>query len=326
MISVIVPVYNVENFLEDCLDSIAKQTFADFEVLMVDDCSPDRSGEICERMAKQDSRFRLLRREKNGGLSAARNTGLREAKGDYIAFVDSDDRIEPDYFEALMDSIRKNGSDIAVCAISQVLVSGKILRSHAENRCFGREEAIEEMLCQRSFDVSAWGKLYRREALEGMCFTEGILYEDLDVMYRIFEKCEKISYTDDTSYIYIHHKNSILRGGFNERHFDVLKAAWRIREHYADRGGRLYQAAVRRYVYSNFLLLNMLLDGGCKEKRYYSLLRSHILQHRREMLRVNPCAKKSDKLGVIFVSAGITPFRIGMAIFRRVRGIDNEQD
>jgi Glycosyltransferases involved in cell wall biogenesis len=323
MISVIVPVYNVENYLEDCLDSIAKQSYADFEVLMVDDCTPDRSGEICGKFAARDSRFILLRREKNGGLSAARNTGLREAKGEYIAFVDSDDKIEPNYLEALMASVTANRSDIAVCGVSQVLLNGRTLRKHGENRCFEREEAIEEMMYQCSFDVSAWGKLYRRQVLEGMFFTEGILYEDLDIMYLVFEKCQKISYTDDTSYFYIHRKNSILRGGFNERHFDVLKAAERIVEHYAGQGGSLYDATVRRYVYSNFTLLNMLLDSGCREKRYYRMLRNNILKYSFRLLR-NKAANKSDKLGVIFVSAGITPFRIGMTIYRRLRGVANE--
>lgn len=326
MISVIVPVYKVENYLAECLASIAAQTRGDFEVLMVDDCSPDNSRAICEEFSRKDGRFLLLSREKNGGLSAARNTGLRAAKGEFVAFVDSDDRIEANYLEALTDSLEKNCSDIAVCAISQVLLGGKVLRSRAESRCFDREDAIEEMLCQRSFDVSAWGKLYSRKALEGMFFTEGILYEDLDIMYRIFDNCDKISYTDDTSYIYIHHKNSILRGGFNKRHFDVLEAAERVMAHYSAGSGRLHDAAVRRYVYSNFLLLNMLLDGGCKEKGYFRLLRGNILKYRSEILRGNPCAKQSDKLGVVFVSAGITPFRIGMAVFRRLRGVSNEQN
>ena len=193
MISVIVPIYKVEEYLEECLDSIAKQTLTDFEALMVDDCSPDNSRGICEKYCAKDARFKLITREENGGLSAARNTGLRAAKGNYVVFVDSDDRVEENYLEVLLDSIQKHGSDIAVCGISQVLLGGKVLRSHAESRCFDREEAIEEMLCQRSFDVSAWGKLYSRKAIDGILFTEGILYEDLDVMYLIFEKCDKIS-------------------------------------------------------------------------------------------------------------------------------------
>ena len=329
MISVIVPVYRVEHYLEECLDSIAKQTYTEFEVLMVDDCSPDNSRAICGQYAAKDSRFLLLSRESNGGPSAARNTGLREARGAYIAFVDSDDRIAPDYLEVLLESMIANGSDIAVCGISQVLLSGKVLRRRAESRCFEREEAIVEMLCQRSFDTSAWGKLYSRKALEGVFFTEGILYEDLDIMYLVFERCRKISYTDDTSYYYLHHKNSILRGGFSERQFDALKAAQRIMDHYSERGGSLYQAAVRRYVYSNFMLLNMLLDdgsdGGGRERRYYRMLRSNIIRYRPEILR-SECAKRSDRLGVICISAGRVPFRVGMAIFRRLRGVSHEQD
>ncbi len=325
MISIIVPVYNVECFLEECLTSIAAQTFNDFEVLMIDDCSPDHSCDIAHAFEEKDKRFRYIRRESNGGLSAARNTGLRQAKGDYIAFVDSDDRIEENYLAALTDAIEANGADVAVCAVTQLLLNGGRLRSRAGNHCFGRDDAIAEMLYQRSFDVSAWGKLYRRQAWDGLFFTEGILYEDLDIMYRVFERCGKIAYTDQTSYIYIHHKSSILRNGFNERHFDVLRAAERVMEHYSAAGGELYRAAVRRYVYSNFLLINMLLDSGSGRRDYFRMLRGNILRHRSGIL-CDRKARLSDKIGVIFISAGVAPFRFGMKVFRRARGVDNEQN
>ena len=114
LISVIVPVYKVERYIEKCVASILEQTFQNFELILVEDGSPDRSGEICDMLAKRDSRIRVIHKE-NGGAATARNAGLDVAKGDYIAFVDGDDSIHPQYLEFLSNLINRSGADIAMC-------------------------------------------------------------------------------------------------------------------------------------------------------------------------------------------------------------------
>lgn len=128
IISIIVPVYKVENYLQKCIDSILAQTFRDFELILVDDGSPDRCPELCDAAAEKDSRIRVIH-QKNGGLSAARNAGLDAARGGWIAFVDSDDAIEPEMYEALHDSAVKENADVAVCNFQLLDETGKNLQT-----------------------------------------------------------------------------------------------------------------------------------------------------------------------------------------------------
>lgn len=324
MISVIVPIYNVEEYLNDCLQSILNQTYKDYEVILVDDCSSDSSLEICKLFVSSDSRFKLVKRDINGGLSAARNTGLSFACGDYIAFIDSDDRADKNYLDYLLKSLTLNNSDIAVCGITEILSNNRIIRKHSNDICVSKEEALKIMLYQREFDTSAWGKLYKKELFSNVRFTENIFYEDLDIMYRLFEKCNRISYTDITSYIYIHHKKSILRNGFNEKHLKLIDISESIVDFYQDMSEDLYKASVRRYVYSNFFILNMLIDSDVKNKEYMRLLRQNIIKSA-DIVLYDKQSGLSDKLGVVSIIAGLHAYRFGMKLFRKLRGITNEQ-
>ncbi len=124
LISIIVPVYNVERYMERCLDAVVKQTYKNLEVILVDDGSEDRSGSICDRYASEDARFKVVHHQ-NGGLSAARNTGIKKATGEYITFIDPDDSITEDYIEYLYNLINKHEADLAICAIEEITESGK---------------------------------------------------------------------------------------------------------------------------------------------------------------------------------------------------------
>lgn len=209
LISVIVPVYRVEEYLEKCVDSILSQTYSNLELILVDDGSPDRSGEICDAYAKRDCRVRVIHKE-NGGLSSARNAGLDAARGDFVAFVDSDDWIVPDTYEAMMAAAEKYQVRL-VCA-GRYDVVGSIQEI---GLCPEREEVISgQLLAGRIFrwdhvDSAAVDKLYGRELFEGIRYPVGKLSEDVPVTWRIAVRAGRAALIPKPVYCYFHRPNSI---------------------------------------------------------------------------------------------------------------------
>jgi len=199
VISVIVPVYNVEPYLRKCVDSILDQTFQDMEVILIDDGSPDRCGEICEEYAGRDSRVRAVHTQ-NRGLSAARNLGLKEARGGYIGFVDPDDWIEPRMYELLMKRLLETAADICVCDyVKEPASSGPEI--HPAEGVYEGPDALKTLL-RRKLDCHAWNKLYRRKVLPDGCFPEGRNYEDIAVMPRILHEAERVAVIPFAGYHY----------------------------------------------------------------------------------------------------------------------------
>ena len=195
MISVIVPVYKVEPYLRQCIESIVNQTYRDLEILLIDDGSPDRCREICEEYKEKDERIRVFHNEVNRGLSAARNVGLKKAKGEYIGFVDSDDWIELDMYEVLLKALEANSADIALCDECEKISSSII----AETCCMGRIEAMKALLDGR-MRSTVWNKLFRRELFQSVYFPEGRNYEDDFIMHRIIDLCTTITALPDHKY------------------------------------------------------------------------------------------------------------------------------
>lgn len=188
MISVIVPVYETEAFLHACVDSILNQTVQDLELLLIDDGSPDQSGAICDEYARRDSRVRVFH-TKNHGLSAARNLGLREARGEFIGFVDSDDWIEPDMFEVLLKNIEASGADISVCGLWFEHDNLSEAAKDVVDGVFTGAEVISAYL-RNHIKTWVWNKLYRRDLWEGIDFPAGHVYEDLATTPRLVMKAQ----------------------------------------------------------------------------------------------------------------------------------------
>ena len=221
MISVIVPVYNVEKYLRNCLDTIINQTYKDLEIILVDDGSKDSSGLICDEYAKRDSRIKVIHKE-NGGLSSARNTGLEIAKGDYIAFIDSDDVIEIDMYEKLLNSLETFNSDVSMCGCKIVDENNNILYQDVlENDIYDINDILENIVL--TLKTSAWNKLFKKEIINGIRFPDGRVHgEDLIFILKILNKNIKFSLIEDTCYHYIKHTNSITTGKFSKRSFDEV--------------------------------------------------------------------------------------------------------
>ncbi|MCI8856670.1 MAG: glycosyltransferase family 2 protein [Clostridiaceae bacterium] len=208
-ISVIVPVYNVEPYLRRCLDSIAGQTCGSLEIILVDDGSPDRCGEICDEYAAQDKRIRVIHKP-NGGLSSARNVGLAAASGTWIGWVDSDDWIETGMFADMLACADRNRADIVVCGRLEQSGQNETRHVWSQERLLDPEAALELLLRNDVMQCAVWDKLWRRELFDGISFPEGQNYEDLAVVHRLFCRAGKIACLPGAYYHYIQRADGIL--------------------------------------------------------------------------------------------------------------------
>lgn len=208
LISIIVPVYKVEPYLRECLDSIVNQTYRNLEIILVDDGSPDRSGEICDGYAAADKRITVIHQE-NKGVSAARNAALDIARGDYIQFVDSDDRIEKNTCETVLHIAEEQHADIVVFGFKVYFLSGET-RNVGTGRCGALDKSA---MMGRLIDVdimnSLLNKLYSRELFNGIRMTKGRIYEDMDIMYKIIHRSCVIHLMDAILYHYCHREGSL---------------------------------------------------------------------------------------------------------------------
>lgn len=253
-ISIIVPVYRAEDYLPACIDSILNQTFQDFEVILVDDGSPDRCGEICESYALRDSRVHVIHQE-NGGLSAARNSGIdwvfAHSDSPYLAFVDSDDYIAPEYLQRLYDAVRETGCALSVCGIART--RGEALpRPEPEQP---HVMAAEDYYCSEEIHggmtMVAWNKLYDRSLFESLRYPVGKLHEDEFTTYLAVYQAGKAAVLNAPLYGYFQNDAGITRSKWDPRRMHVLEGveqqiAFSQRENHPG----LLRKAVEQYIYT----------------------------------------------------------------------------
>ena len=223
--SVIVPVYKVEEYLEKCVQSILAQTERDFELILVDDGSPDRCGALCDSLAQTDSRIRVIHQE-NQGLGGARNTGIREARGDWLLLVDSDDWIEPKILEKAMEAGLREEADLVMFAFRTVDEQGRELGVFREDmpkeRGIGLQEHKEALLTA----PCAWNKLYRRSFFQGtgLAYPPRVWYEDLRTTPKLMAKAGRMVFLDEVGYNYLQRQGSIMKSANLERNREILDA------------------------------------------------------------------------------------------------------
>lgn len=210
LISIIVPVYNVEKYLEKCVNSILKQTYKNIEIILVNDGSKDNSGKLCDEFSKKDLRIKVIHKE-NGGLSDARNAGLKIAKGSYIGFVDSDDYIKEDMFETLYKLSKDNNSDISIVSFYE-LYDGKVIgvRDSKKLEIMNKIDALKELLIDTNIQSYAWNKLFKRELFNNIEFPVNKNFEDIATTLLLFEKAEKVVLLEDPKYYYVRRNDSII--------------------------------------------------------------------------------------------------------------------
>lgn len=233
IVSVIVPVYNVELYLKRCLDSIIKQTLANIEIILVDDGSTDNSGKICDEYLRVDSRIKVIHK-KNGGLSSARNAGLDIASGKCVGFVDSDDWITDDFYEILYKLMKKNNADIVSCDYK--IVHNELKKLHAKKTCKKNDiclyvdekigiQYLKSITKGGCTDASCCTKLYKKEAVDKIRFINGIIHEDVIFNWQIIKKATKYVKFNNGMYFYYMNNESITNDAFNEKNYDLIKVA-----------------------------------------------------------------------------------------------------
>lgn len=225
VISVIVPVYKVEKYLERCVSSIASQTYRELEIILVDDGSPDRCPAICDAWADRDSRIRVIHKP-NGGLSDARNAGMEAATGELMGFIDSDDWIEPRMYELLVCQMQEMQADLAACGVVMDWEDETPSRRMTPegDRVLTREEALRAIIAEDVLKQPVWYKLYRTEQIRGIRFPVGKYHEDVFWSYRAIAKAGRIAVCGDPCYHYIQRAGSIMGAGYSRKRLDAMEA------------------------------------------------------------------------------------------------------
>lgn len=317
LISVIVPVYQSEAYLEACLRSLAEQTCADLEVIAVDDASPDGAARICEAFAARDARFRLVRLPENRGPSAARNAGIRLARGAYIAFVDSDDRAMPDMLEKLYTCLAENRADVAACSAEGIRIADGPARTYA------REEAIRCLAKGSPFNLVPWGKLYRADLVKRTLFPEDIFYsEDLLFLYRLLEKAERVAYIPDRLYRYNCREGSQVQSGLSPRKCTALRAHDTVcldaAVHHPEAAEDFRQLALE----ADRCMAMIAVKNGCGGEKllpYLKQVQANIRRHFTwKALSLSSSGKSA--VSILLLRASAAAFWVAAAAYTRLRG------
>ena len=226
LISVIVPVYKVESYLDRCVASIVNQTYSNLEIILVDDGSPDRCGAMCDAWAEKDPRIKVIHKE-NGGLSDARNAGMAAATGEYIAFVDSDDWVDALMYQCLYEAMTTTGSDIASCGARRVWLDGRSaqeLLSLNRDCVLEQNDSMEALITEKGLVQTVWNKLYRRNVTDGILFPVGLIHEDEFWTWQVVARAKRVVTIKESYYNYLQRDSSIMGAGYSEKSLLVVKA------------------------------------------------------------------------------------------------------
>lgn len=320
LISVIIPIFNVEKYLERCLDSVVHQTDSHIEIILVNDGSTDASLTIAQRFASQDERINLIT-TKNHGLSAARNTGKSFATGEYFTFIDSDDYVASDYVEYLWQLIAESNRPvkIAICSLMNVFPNGK-KRDNGDHsrRLISGKDCIRMMCYHQLVDTCAYAKLASRELYEDVDFPVGRLFEDIGTTYQLLEKCDAVACGFDPKYFYVLRKNSIVNSTFSDKKLDLIKMTDQMANDVNQKFPDLVDATTRRQVYARFSTLNQTFDvKGVSiislRKKIIKFINVHskgVLQDSKSPIR--------DKIAIIVLKLGFPIYRIVWKTYLRM--------
>lgn len=301
IISVIIPVYNVEMWLKRCIESVINQTYTNIEIILVDDGSTDKSGLICDSYKSKDQRIKVIHKT-NGGLSDARNAGIAIALGEYIGFVDSDDWIEPEMYEQLYNAAISHNALVACCGMNRVYENGRrYLRfCFKEIQLWDQRQAIIQFLSIRGISSAAWDKLYHRSLFHNRKYPVGKLYEDTPVTFDILLNVEKVVHIGMPYYNYFQRKTGINGGCFNKSKMDLFECIKSIRTNIISKFPDLCDYAEAFYFSYVEVLLFMLLSDKKKHLLEKKILFSEFNNLYPAAIR-NDNTSSMDKIKIIII-------------------------
>ena len=304
LISVLVPAYNAEAFLEQCLESIVAQTYRHLEIIVVDDGSTDGTATISDRWAERDDRIRVIH-QPNGGHSAARNAALDAMTGELVIMVDSDDVLHPQFTATLLDLMQKHDADIAVGGYTAFYGAEPDFSGHrgGSPRSYDQHQALLTVFYQQGLTHSPWGRLFKASLFDGIRFPLGIIYEDLAIIYPLLKKCRRVVAIDDVLYGYRQHESNSMRV-FSPRRSAVLDVCENL-ERQMQHDDPQYLDAVRSRLlsaYFNILLLSH-QDKSGNHRQLEDRCWNGIKRLRHKCL-FDPNVRTKNKLGIIVSHMG----------------------
>ena len=304
-ISVIVPVYNVEQYLQTCVESLLAQTYETIEIILVDDGATDGSPALCDAYAAKDARVRVLH-QKNAGVSAARNAGTAMASGELVVFVDSDDYAAPEMIERLYSTLARNGADIGVCGVRFADEDGRTLPPQPARVCcvLDAQQALEAMLYQTLFFTSPCGKLLPLKLARAHPFPPGRRYEDMATTYRWIGGARKVAVDTEPYYVYVQHAQSFMNRAFSAERFDQLAVADEVCAFVAARFPPAIPAAqARRFAVCCQLLLQMPENAPEYVDEHKELL-AVMRRDAPDVAKNKKCRKKDRAAAAVFCLTG----------------------
>ena len=315
-ISIVVPVYNVENYLSYCVESLRQQTYKNIEIILVDDGSTDSSGEICDQYAREDDRIKVLHIE-NGGLSNARNTGVKESSTDWIVFIDSDDYYDHRAIEYLVELRDKYRVDLVATPVIEVrnYENSDFLGDFREKYSgkLDRRTALEQMFYGNYVGTHSGGKLYKKEILLRFPYPNGMLYEDLALAYEHIAFCENIAVSDLNLYKYYRRPGSIVNSKYSDRLLDFYKAmewnrAYVERDYPNDKEMR--RALNVRYVFNGLHIVHAMLSSDMYAE--VNKIRKEYIQYFKDVIPNSNVTRKNKLKYILFL--------VSAKLYKKVRG------
>lgn len=319
LISIILPVYNIEKYLDRCFESLKRQSYQNLEIIFVDDGSTDNSGEKCESYKEKDSRI-IVFHKVNGGLSDARNYGTARAKGAYITYVDPDDYIDEDYISYLYDLIVNYGTSMSVCQHRICYQNGKKKEcsSSEKDEKVSSEQWLKRFLYNDIYDTSAYCKLIKRTLLTDISFPKGKIFEDLATMYKIIIKAKYIAVGYQSKYNYLFHSASISNDSFNERYFDYSDITDEVTSDIEKQYPELKNPAIAKRCRARFSVLNLMINTDADY--LYPIKKKELLQYiedHKKYILWNKNISKIEKTATIIISISYSIYRLGWKQHRR---------
>lgn len=319
LISVIIPVYNVEAYIEECLFSVIEQTYHNIEIIIVDDGSQDKTGLICDNFADKDSRIKVIHK-KNSGVAESRNVGVNAARGSFVLFVDGDDVADTQMIEFLYGLLLKNKADISICGIQYF--DNKYIKKAINNDeiyLMSDVEALETMLYQRHFDTGPVAKLIKSEIVKKYPFPKGMVFEDLFTVYKFIDEAQKVVYAPDIYYYYRQNEVSMMHRNFDYEIFDELKAIEEMEKYINIKHPDLLPAFMARKFSSYCQVLGWMPD--CKTNKellgYREKIWTYIDSYKTKMLKDNR-ARRKNRIAALLSYFGMNIFQCALKAQKRI--------
>ena len=299
LISIVVPIYNVENYLERCIESLILQDYKNIEIILVDDGSTDNSSDICKKYLK-DNRVKYFYK-KNGGLSDARNFGLSKMSGQYVTFVDSDDAISPDFISYNYSNLIKNEADISISNL-EFVYADKVKEKNKEDDSFllTSSDVIEKMLYGKHYFISACGKLYRKKLFENITFPIGQSFEDINTTYKLYLSSRKIVCSLYPRYYYFIRENSITTNKFSKKNLDQIYATDSMCDNIEKIDKNFHLACLRRKVYARISTYCKMVNCNYNNKNLENKIIEYIKKNKKDVMKDKKVSFE-DKISIILI-------------------------